>query len=428
MAHGIPEPTPLGPWGRGLNNVKDETTLNRDELRDACNVDINDAGNVRRRPGFTKVFEGVDTHSLWEGDRYSLVVNDGWLCEWLSDETVRPVWQLTDRLGPVSYAEVNGEVYWSNGTDQGRLVGSTPQPRPFALPTPDAPRLSATTGSLTPGVYRVTAVFVAPDGVESGAAPVATLTLASGEGLSIDAVPQPPGGYSADTWLYLTPPDGELFFFAARVPQGVTSWSFASQPEQDVELRTMRMQPIPPSPIVRHHAGSIYVALGPMLVFSEPLRFGLYVPDDDYLLFPADISVIEPVEGGLYVVADRTYYLDARDPGDMKQTVVYPYGAVPGSGMQARGEWFQLREPLPTRVAYWYSTRGGVVAAPGGKIIPLMEARAEGGSAERGTSYFVERDGIRQIGTVLSNPGKTSGLMALDSATAVIRRNGVVVG
>ena len=57
-----------------------------------------------------------------------------------------------------------------------------------------------------------------------------------------------------------------------------------------------------------------------------------------------------------------------------------------------------------------------------------MEGRAEGPNAELGTSYFIERDGIRQVGTVLSNPGDTSGLVTTDSAVGVIRRNGVIVG
>jgi hypothetical protein len=145
-------------------------------------------------------------------------------------------------------------------------------------------------------------------------------------------------------------------------------------------------------------------------------------------MFPEPIRILEPVEGGLYVVADATYYLEGLNIDGIRIKTAYPYSAVPGTGMQARGEWFNLREPLPADVAFWYSSQGAVIGSTGGKVIPLMDGKIAGQEYLSGASFFVEKPSIRQVGTVLSNPGPASGLEAVDSATAVVRRNGVIIG
>lgn len=185
---------------------------------------------------------------------------------------------------------------------------------------------------------------------------------------------------------------------------------------------------MPAGSIVRYYGGRLFMAHGRQLVFSQPLRPGLYNPAEDYFLYPEEISVVEPVEDGVFVVADRTYFLRGREMDQLSQTDILPIGAVPGTGLPVDGKKFDLKEPISTEAAFWFSDRGAVLGAAGGRVVQLMENRAEPGEHESGTSYFIERDGSRMVGSVLSKPGPTSGFVATDSATAVIRRNGVIIG
>jgi hypothetical protein len=427
MRRSAPEPKPLGPWRRGVNTVTKETELKGDELRAAVNVDLTDRGGLRRRPGYTQAYSGSDIHSVWSNARRTLFVEGSSLKSLQPDYTAATLDTLSVGSAKMSYAEVAGDIYFSNGFDTGRLL-STLALRPMSLPNPGTPVVTQlTAGSLVPGTYLVATTFVAPDGVESGASNVRRVVVSAGQGIDITSVPQPPAGYTADVWVYVSKPDGERLYLASKVPQGTTTEIFPTQPKRGMELRTLTMTPLPAGGILRHHGGRLYTTIGSVLYWSDSMNFGLHRPDIAYQMFEGDITVVEPVRDGIYVVADQTYFLQGLVPEDFKRTVAYPYGAASGSGMQARGTWFGTREPLPAEVAYWFSDRGGVIGAPGGQVIPLMEGRTEDAAYAAGHSYFVERNGFRQVGTVLERRGPSAGLRASDTVTAEVRRNGVII-
>ncbi|HFB07033.1 MAG TPA: hypothetical protein ENJ92_01170, partial [Chloroflexi bacterium] len=70
----IKDTIPLGKFPAGKNDVAKETALPEGALREALNVDIDDAGNIRLREGFEKVYSGTNVRSLHkryfaEGDK-----------------------------------------------------------------------------------------------------------------------------------------------------------------------------------------------------------------------------------------------------------------------------------------------------------------------------------------------------------------------
>lgn len=93
------------------------------ELADALNVDIDDAGQIRRRRGRTKVGNG-NYHSLWQYDNTVYVVKDGNLCRLFPDYTTSVI-----RFGVgqdrISFVKVGDDVYYSSRTSSGVISALT---------------------------------------------------------------------------------------------------------------------------------------------------------------------------------------------------------------------------------------------------------------------------------------------------------------
>jgi hypothetical protein len=111
----------LQKW-RGLKNTVGPERLGPDDLERAKNIDLDDAGQPRRRRGYQKKISG-DCHSLFnsvEGRVY--VVKDGTL------GLVDPNYQFEPLLPgisefPLSYVQIAADVYFSSATHSGKLVG-----------------------------------------------------------------------------------------------------------------------------------------------------------------------------------------------------------------------------------------------------------------------------------------------------------------
>lgn len=107
----------------GLKNVVERERLQMGELRKALNVDIDDAGQARRRRGQTRVSTG-SFHSLFDhcGDVYG--VKDGQLGTIGTDYTFS---NLATAGSALSYASVGDVLYYSSETDSGKIVDGANQ-------------------------------------------------------------------------------------------------------------------------------------------------------------------------------------------------------------------------------------------------------------------------------------------------------------
>lgn len=112
----------------GIRNTVTEERLSRGgrdstgraigaELSAAMNVDIDDAGQIKRRRGRNKVSSG-DFHSLREVDSKVYTVKDGNLCRLFPDYTVT-VLKYNVGPRPINYVKVGDEVFFSSLTDSG---------------------------------------------------------------------------------------------------------------------------------------------------------------------------------------------------------------------------------------------------------------------------------------------------------------------
>ena len=409
-------------FARGKDTVSPEAALPAGSLREAKNVDLDRAGRVRRRPGFTRRYAGSGIHSLWGDGARVLFVEGGALKRLLPDWSAKTLHTglAPDRL--LSYEAVNGEVWWSNGEASGR-VGADDAVRPWGVPAPSGQPLLAplTYGGLDAGTYQVAVTFARADGEESGTGLAAVVDVPQGGGIALSAIPQ---GAADRIRLYASPPNGEALLLHGELPMGTTAVVLA-RTIRGRRLETQFSEPLPAGQIVRHANGRLWVAVERVLCCSLAFRYALYRPHQDYFLFPARITVLEPVADGLFVVADATYFLAGAAPEQMALRTVDDAGAVEGTAVRIQARHVGVE--APGEVAYWLGTRGAVLGLPGGGLKPVTEDRVALPAYAAGATFFREREGIRQLVTTVREPGPSSGFGVTDAVTVEVRRNGVLL-
>lgn len=402
----------LGSFAPGVNNRLAPTQLSRTlpdrskatYLSAGDNVDLMARGIVRRRRGYALATAGAAAHSVWgdETEGYCAIANDLLHLEPTGSGLVpTSVLSGLPELAPISYTRMpDGDVVWSNAQRIGRLRGTSAlllaTPRPVV-----APSVSAIAGSLPPGRYQLAFTELGPLG-ESGSTPPVAITLPANGGLRI-------AGLGANTMIYMTGPNGSVFNGTFADGGDIVALS-----NNGPVLRSLLLADMPSGSCVRHYKGSLLVAAGTALLISEPYYYGLYSPSKGYIPFPAPITVVEPCEGGVFVCADKTYWL-AGGLLDTAPVVVLPYGGLQGSGGSV---------PTPdgqgTQQAFWLSPRGLVIGTPDGSAANVQEHALKFGKARAGATLFREQDGAHHIVAARQEPARPFAAAAASSSIASI--------
>lgn len=362
----------------GLNNrlpvTRLETSLaNRSPatyFRVADNVELTASGLIRRRQGFALASAG-GFHSLWADEQDAYAVKDGALLH-IHPLTMAQTLAAPDvGAGRVSYARLpDGMVYWTNGRSIGRLSGAVARDAVTPAPNP-TPIATATAGSLTPGRYQVCFTALSNDGESATTEPQEVL-LPNGGGIAF-------AGLTPATLVYATGADGAVF-------NEIAPGDYLSPGNTGAVCSTFMLATMPAGSAIAHYRGSLLVARGKFLYLSEPYRYGLMNAGRGFIPFPKEITVIQPCEDGLYVCADKTYWIPG-DPLSANPVVVQPFGALPGSAV------FDPEE----QTAYWQSRQGVVVAKPGGQTAAPQYAALTFASASSGATLVREQDGERHV-------------------------------
>jgi hypothetical protein len=146
------------------------------------------------------------------------------------------------------------------------------------------------------------------------------------------------------------------------------------------------------------------------------LRYGLVKRSKGFLLYGRDVTMMKSVENGIYIAADKTYFINNYGP-DIEQKDALPYGAVPGAAIELP----KTQEGL-IRVAWW-SERGLCIGGPDGMVLNLMEDKVAISKFSRASLLYREQDGLRNIMAVLQG-GEASKYAAADYVSAETARRG----
>lgn len=416
-----------GPWPQGINNVAPEGRLPRNEfgtrpvaLREADNVDLTAEGWPMRRRGREHRTPGTLIHSLWGAPSlpWGLYVDAGELVALYPGGQSEPLGiQVGDM--PLSYDLINDSVYYTSRIACGCITLDLRRV-PWAPEQPSGqPLLAVVDGfGLDAGQYQVAVTFTDAQGRESGTSLAAVIDVAADQGIELTSLPVPTD--TVETPLvnvYCTEANDSVLYRYATLQSGATQAFITSSPPGRT-LQTMHLRPLPAGQIVRGGNGRQWLAAGHELLWSEPLRYGLYNPARNRIRFGAQVDMLEPIgtSGVLVAAGDRTYWLSGADPKDFTQRIVRASGAVPGSVARVPGNVLGLptTEPLPV----WVARSGHFCAGlPDGTVQVMKDGQAVIDSADGAALLFRQQDGLQQIIAALRAP-QANGLALRDSVVA----------
>jgi hypothetical protein len=348
------DPIKIGPF-TGITNRRKRHAL-RDEatktnaLWAADNVDIDTTGRLARRAGYTLQTPLTAGDSLWCDGVNMYYRDNGTLYR-----DGEPVEAVGARCAYEKFP--GGGVIYTDGS-QLRYIDSDGTPDKLAPAAPEEVELSTTTGTLQPAKYLVSVTGVATSGVEGPATAYGVHELTAIGGIQV-ALPALPAGASSFR-IYVSGPNGEVLAY-----HGTTSGSSHAINDyaEGMTLLTAGLAEMPGGSIVCIFNGRLLVADGNVVFISEPYNFGLYDPSLGYIVFPAAVTVIAPMQNGVYIVAGATYWVQGADIRQSEFFERLPYGAVAGT---------VAKDDL-TELVYWMGVKGLVQADVNGEVKNLQE-------------------------------------------------------
>jgi hypothetical protein len=325
---------------------------------------------------------------------------------------------------PVHYCMTPIGVYWSNGTQTGR-IGDDGSNSSWGLSTPSSFQVTAAiSGGLDPGTYGVSMTFVDAAGQESGAPPSAFVQVPQGGGILV-AAPASPDFSVIEARVYVTTANGnELQFAGACAPGAQTTITAAPRGRR---LDTQFMQPLSPLqyPLLRN--GRLMGTIGRRVVWSEPLRYGLFDPRKNYAqVSGGDIVMFgapSTVNFMAYVgTANRVYLLQGDALETATLSVASHVGVVPGSMAMVDAAALNL-EGASGWVPVWVDQRGIPYAGAPGAPVQLHKMFAYP-IYDTAAAIFDERGGDSRY-LVSGRGGKKSPVTFSDTVVATVVDNKV---
>lgn len=321
---------------QGLNNVHEPERLELGWLLKADNVELDDARTLHKRRGYEQVLAGDFTAGLTADNGRRLFLQEGTSVYRVSQDFQRYLVASLTSSAPLRGDDINGLVYASNGTDA--LVLESDRAREWGLPVPATPRAQTAPGSLPAGQYIYTCTFVADDGRESGAAPIAVLDLAGGQSILFQDIPQRSG---CQTAVYVSTHDGEVLYRVTSTRDTAAQWD-GPEAGLAVSLRTQGLYPPPAGSVITEHGGRLYVGQympefdASAIWSSEPVSYELFRLGESFIQVPGEIRALTGYSGGLIIGTDREVLIETPE-GQLVR--VFDYGVPRGTpiGKTERG-------------------------------------------------------------------------------------------
>lgn len=354
----------------GINNQAEASDLKPSDLSVAKNVDVTNAGRLKRRQGFA-VQDPCCHFNLFEADGFVLATN--------AEHALVALWQdglrieVHPSMGPgrIWYVQLpDGRVAFSNGLQCGLTDGRTCCE--WGARKPEAVGVGVVTqGHLAKGKYRWAVTHVRRvDGLESGALTSEAMQLEHG-GLALMGLPEREG---FDTQVYLTQADGEQFYLVGKAIDGQLR---ISSHEGLSALRTLDLDAPPAGVLLATWNGRALVAVGSMLLASLPTMPEQFDLTQDFRQFEAEITLVQPVGEGIFVGTSKALHFLSGETFDAMRLSTPMRGAVVlGSGVAVDGRHIRLGDGTASGECMVCIADGLVVAGlSSGQAAPLSEGR-----------------------------------------------------
>ena len=305
----------------GLKNTVERERLKLTELETAQNVDLDDAGQPRRRRGFA-LKNAANYHSIQNlGDRVFGVKN-GTLVELFADYTSRSLGTIIGNHG-LTMARVGDMNYFSSQTASGKFEDATVTP------------------------------WGTTDGAGQWVSPVVldTATL------------------------------GKIYGKVLKAP--------------------------PLAEHIAYYRGRIYLASGPYLWATELYLYDHVDKNRNFLQFEDDITMVAPVDDGIYVGTTRNvFFLSGSFGKGMPRQRLMNAGVLPGSEVELPVSAMTEQPETQEGIGVMFMTTSGICKGlPGGNLVNATSGRVEFPSAISAAALYREDRGANAYVAVTDSGG-----------------------
>lgn len=376
----------------GIDNRANSKSVPAGFLRDAVNVDPLGGGVLGLRTGYTRRTTAASARGaltvkdqILYADGTDLVAFD------VRTDSTQVLAQIAGS-GRLVGTVWNEELFFCTENQTLRYDGNTL--RPWGVPTVyQQPLPQLTNGGLAAGMYLFACTFTDAVGDEGATVNPILMNVPANGGVVID-MPAPPAG--GTTRLWAGPRDSGTLHLQAE-GSGPTLLSTITDSTQRLDLINHS------APLVADHLeesnGVILAASGKTLWFTLPFRPHLLTLAASFFQYPADIDVVVSVDGaagpgGVYVCADKTYWVTDVETDAPKQKTLLPYGAVAGTAAR-----------LPDNRVCWMTRYGLAVGDESGKIQLISANNFVPDPAEQGASGMLEHNGNQLVVTTMRSTG-----------------------
>jgi len=161
--------------------------------------------------------------------------------------------------------------------------------------------------------------------------------------------------------------------------------------------------PLPAGKFIGYYKGRIYVAKQNVLYISDVMA-DCYDVRYGYRVFHSDITMVLPVDDGIYISASRTWFLKEdqvleNDNIGLSRTLVDTASAIPYTGIQVPGD--AIASGVTGIAAMWVSNVGICVGDNEGQFTNITEKKYVLTNNVEGSSVLRDSNGIKHFLSVL---------------------------
>lgn len=359
----------------GINNVQPSERLGESELAQATNVDVGLSGEIGRRHGFTTLDAATPVDWLHQRKDCTLVVSGQDLLAVSLDDLTKST-LITDSSLATSrtwFTDLpDGRTAFANGVLAGITDGVTVTG--WGVPVPaSVGSATSVAGQLDPGAYQWQITYVrTSDGLEGGAAFSNPVNLPDG-GILLTGLPVL-AGYRIN--VYLTSANGDKAFYAGTTITGSFSY-LGTNDALTLPCHTEHLSPAPKGTICATWRGRALLAEGSVLHASRPHQPELFDLKRDFKQFTAPITMVQPVDDGIWLGTERELAFLAGTQFDALTFTPRDVGSVVlGSGVPAPGEYVAQGQGTGQGAAMVCIAGGRIVSGfNGGLLINVTRER-----------------------------------------------------
>lgn len=381
---------PLGPF-LGINNRLLPFALHVDKQGDfllaADNVDVDNSGRVRSRVCGERLVEMTGAHSLqMVSETAGYLVRSSVLYAITMPVYAETLVKILATDDDVRYLNVAGEWHYSNGTDMGRLENTTAYP--IGIPTPVSPTATLISGGLLTGKYLVATSHCRKSASvlleEGGISPFLSVERTTTGGFRV-ALPAAVAG-ATHINIYLSACNGSLSYLLATVAAGTATYDVVALPGGR-EANGRIEAPLLAGRLFEHN-GRLCSFSGKDVCIGSPHRPGYFLPAEGRLHFPENVSIAISAQTGVFLAADKTYWIPG-DLGNVQGQIVdvLPYGAVPGT---------EFTIPDSPDVG-WFGAMGPVIANTQGQAVAVTNDQIDLSPPTSGFSTVLTSRGYQRV-------------------------------